>query len=153
MSASAISPWFARRKVVWILSCAAASLLTATLLAASQTGTDKDRGGASPYIPTKGEWLCLLLNSRQALVNSQRITGGVAVHYLHDLSKPDTIRIEVLYGGGTTAEQVHRYAARAEHHAIEAAREPGWLNWLKIEHEEQKVTNMFASDKDSMAES
>jgi hypothetical protein len=90
--------------------------------------------------------LCLFLNSRQALVNSQRTTGGVAVHYLYDSSKPDTLRIKVLFGEGTTAEQVHRCAARAEHHATEAAKAHGWLDWLKIEHEERKVTDMFASD-------
>jgi hypothetical protein len=83
-----------------------------------------------------------------------RDLGRFVVHpYVYDVSKPDTIRIKVLFGEGSGEERVRRCTARAEHHAIEAAREPGWLNWLKIEHEEQKVTNMFASDKDSMAES
>jgi len=118
----------------------------ATLAAAPQRGTDTQRGGASPYTPTKGEWLCLLLNSRQALVNSQRTTGVVAVHYLYDVSKPDTIRIKVQFGEGVSEEQVHRFVARAEHHATEAAKAHGWLDWLKIEHEEQKVADMFASD-------
>ncbi len=138
--------WFARRKVVWILSCAAASLLAATLLAAARPGPDTDRGGASPYTPTKGEWLCLFLNSRQALVNSQRAIGGVAVHYSYDLSEPDTLRIKVLFADGTSEEQVRRCAARAEHHALEAAKVHGWQNWLKIEREERKVADMFASD-------
>ncbi len=146
MNASANRSRFAWRTVVWIVSCGAASLFVATLLAASQTGSDKDRRGASPYTPTKGEWLCLLLNSRQALANSQRVTGGVAVHYLYDASKPDTIRVKVLFGEGTSDEQVRRCAARAEHHATEAAKAHGWLDWLKIEHEERKVTDMFAAD-------
>jgi hypothetical protein len=118
----------------------------ATLVAAPQRETGTDRGGASPYTPTKGEWLCLLLNSRQALVNSQRVTGGATVHYFYDVSKPDTIRIKVLFGEGSSEEQVHRCTARAEHHAIEAAKAHGWLDWLKIEREEQKVGDMFASD-------
>jgi len=129
-----------------MLSCGAASLFVATLVAASQTGFGKDRGGASPYTPTKGEWLCLFLNSRQALVNSQRAIGGVAVHYLYDSSKPDTIQIKVLFGEGISAEQVHRRAARAEYHAAEAAKVHGWQDWLKIEREERKITDMFAAD-------
>jgi len=116
------------------------------LVAASQRGTDTQRGGAAPYTPTKGEWLCLFLNSRQALVNSQRVTGVFAVRYLYDASKPDTIRIKVLFGEGINEEQVHRCGARAEHHATEAAKAYGWLDWLKIEHEERKVTDMFAAD-------
>lgn len=146
MNASASRLWFARRTVVWILACGAASFLAAMLVAASPRGTDTERGGASPYTPTKGEWLCLLLNSRQALVNRQRVTGGVVVRYLYDASKPDTMRIKVLFGEGTSEEQVHRYAARAEHHAIEAAKVHGWQSWLKLEHEQRKVTDMFASD-------
>jgi hypothetical protein len=146
MNASASRSWFARRTVVWIVACGAASLLVATLVAASPRGTDTERGGASPYTPTKGEWLCLYLNSRQALVNSQRTMGGVAVHYLYDLSNPDTVRIKVLFGDGISEEQVHRCAARAEHHATEVAKAHGWLDWLKIERDERKVTDMFASD-------
>jgi hypothetical protein len=105
-----------------------------------------DRGGAAPYTPTKGEWLCLLLNSRHALMNSERVPGGVAVHYLYDLSKPDTIRIKVLYGVGTSPAQVDRYAARAEQHATEAAKARGWLGWLKIEREERRATDQPSAD-------
>jgi hypothetical protein len=133
--------------VVWTLFFAAASLFVATLVTASQTATEKDRGGAAPYTPARGEWLCLLLNSRQALASSQRAAGGVAVHYVYDASKPDTVRIEVLFGeGGSSAEQVRRCAERAEQHAIETAKVYGWQNWLKIEREERKVTDMFAAD-------
>ena len=34
-------------------------------------------------------------------MNSERVQGGVAVHYLYDLSKPDVLRIQLLYGEGT----------------------------------------------------
>jgi hypothetical protein len=146
MNGSASRSWFARRKVIWCASCVAVSLVAATLLAAAQRGADADRGGGAPYTPTKGEWLCLLLNSRQALVNSQRVTGVVAVHYLYDVAKPDTIQIKILFGEGTSAEQVRRSGDRAERHATEAAKAHGWLDWLKIEREEQKVADMFASD-------
>jgi hypothetical protein len=137
---------FAWRAVAWILSCGAASLLVAALVATAQTGTDTDRGGASPYTPTQGEWLCLFLNSRQALSNSARAPGGVAVHYLYDESKPDIIRIQVLFGEGTSQEQVHRCGTRAAYHATEAAKVHGWQKWLKIEREERKVTDLFTSD-------
>lgn len=146
MNKSASRPWFARRTVVWMLSCGAASLLVATLVAAAPRGTDADRGGASPYTPTKGEWLCLFLNSRQALRNSEVARGGLAVHYLYDLSKPDVLRIKVLFDEGTTEEQAQRDAARAAEDAIEIAKVHGWQNWLKIEREERKVTERLTSD-------
>ena len=116
-------------------------------LGLSKRKRQRSRGARSPYVPTKGEWLCLFLNSRHALMNSERVPGGVAVHYLYDLTKPDTIRIKVLFTAGTSEEQVRRYADRAEHHAIEAAKVHGWQNWLKIDHEERKVTDMFASEE------
>ncbi len=43
MNASASRSWFAWRTVVWIVSCGAASLLVATLIAAPQRGMDTDR--------------------------------------------------------------------------------------------------------------
>jgi len=128
------------------VSGGAALLLVATLLAASPLGTNTDRGGASPYTPTKGEWLCVLLNSRQALINSERAPRGVDVHYLYDLSKPDVLRIRLLYVGGTSKDQVHICAAKAEHHATEAAKVYGWQNWLKIEFEEATITYLSHSD-------
>jgi hypothetical protein len=146
MNASASRSWFAWRTVVWIISCSAASLLVATLVAASQRGTDTQHGGASPYTPTKGEWLCLFLNSRQALANSERASRGVDVHYLYDLSKPNVLRIRLLYADGTGKEQVHICSARAEQHATEVAKLYGWQNWLKIEYDEQKVTWLSPSD-------
>jgi hypothetical protein len=114
MSASVIPSWIARRRAVWILFCGAA-ILVATAVAASQHETGSDRGGATSYTPTRGEWLCLVLNSR---------------------------------GEGTTSdEQLHLCAARAEQHAAEVAKVYGWQDWLKIEHRERKVTDMFASDE------
>jgi len=146
MNASASRSWFAWRTVIWIVSCGAASFLVATLMAAPQRAADTERGGASPYTPTQGEWLCLFLNSRQALMNSERPPRGVDVHYLYDLSKPNVLRIELLYVEGTGKEQVHICAARAEQHATEAAKVYGWQNWLKIEFEERTITYLSRSD-------
>ena len=146
MNGSANRSWFARRTVVWTLSCGGASLLVAALMAASPRGTETDRGGAVPYTPTRGEWLCLVLNSRQALINSETVRGGLTVHYLHDKSQPDAIRIKVLFGEGTTPEQVHRYAAQAEEQALAVAKRHGWQDWLKTNLDEQKVTERSAAD-------
>ncbi len=147
MNASASRLGFARRTVVWILACGAASLLVATLVSASQRGTDTNRGGASPYTPSKGEWLCLFLNSRQALVNSERAPAAVSVQYLYDLSKPDTIKIQVLFGEGMSEQQLHLCAARAARHATEMAKVQGWQDWLKIEIGERKVTYLSPPDE------
>ena len=137
---------FAPRTIVWIASCGVGLLLVATWVLAAQRGADADRGGAAPYTPTRGEWLCLFLNSRQALMNSERAPGEIAVHYLYDSSKPDVIRIQLRFGEGTSEEQIHRYAARANEHAIEAAKVYGWEKWLKIEHEERKVGFLSKAD-------
>ncbi len=138
--------WFPWRRVSWILSLAAASLLVASMMAASRPGIETNRGGASPYTPTKGEWLCVFLNSRQALINSERVTDAVAVHYLYDLSKPDTIWIEVLPMEGASEKQLQRRAAQAEYEVIEAAKVYGWQNWLKVELDERKVTDRRTED-------
>ena len=68
------------------------------------------------------------------------------MHYLYDKSRPDAIRIKVLFGDGTNREYLHRFAAQAEGDVIEAAKCHGWQDWLKIEIDEQKVTDRFASD-------
>jgi hypothetical protein len=47
---------------------------------------------------------------------------------------------------GISPEHVHRYAARAEYHAMEAAKVHGWQNWLKIETDEQKRSDLAAAD-------
>jgi hypothetical protein len=115
-------------------------------MAASRPGNETDRGGASPYTPTRGEWLCVFLNSRQALINSERVPNAVAAHYLYDLSNPDTVRIEVLPTEGVSEEQVQRRAAQAKYEVSEAAKVYGWQNWLKVELDERKVTDRLSED-------
>lgn len=146
MNRSAIQSWLVSRATMRSLLWIATPLLLATFVAASQSGSDADRGGASPYSPTRGEWLCLVLNARQALANSERASSGVVVHYLYDKSKPDTIRIKLLYGDGISESQVHCRASRADRQATEAAETHGWQGWLKIEHEEKKVADLFISE-------
>ena len=75
-----------------------------------------------------------------------RLAGLAKGGNLYDLSKPDTLRIQVLRDEGTREEQVRRCVAQAEHEATETAKVHGWQNWLKIEREERKVTDRFAAD-------
>jgi len=145
---NASTSWFRfpRRVVGWMFACVAASLLIATIGVAAQSGGVVVHEGASPYTPTKGEWLCVNLNSRQALINSELARSGVGVRYLYDVSKPDSIQIEVLFCQGTQDEQVKRWGALAKLRATEAAKVHGWQNWLTIELREQKVVGLDASD-------
>ncbi len=114
---NASTSWFRfpRRVVGWMFACVAASLLIATIGVAAQSGGVVVHEGASPYTPTKGEWLCVNLNSRQALINSELARSGVGVRYLYDVSKPDSIQIEVLFCQGTRDEQVKRWGALVPH--------------------------------------
>ncbi len=133
------------RWAIWLLSCGAMTLFVATAVTASQRdGNFLDRSGAAPYTPTRGEWLCVLLNARQSLANSEQMRRGSVVHYLYDRSKPDVILVQVLADEGATKEQIHRRAAHAEIQAREAAKIYGWQDWLQVEHDEQKLTAAFA---------
>jgi len=78
-------------------------------------------------------------NSRNSISNKVSEVRG-------HLSKPDVLRIRLLYVEGTGKDQVHICAVRAEQHAIEAAKVYGWQSWLKIEFEEQTVTYLSHSD-------
>ena len=125
MNATTSRSWLAWRFLGRLLLGTAALFLLATVLAASQQSKDHSRsGGGSPYTPTKGEWLCLLLNARQALLNSERTGAGVAPHYLYDRSNPDTIRVQVAFGEGVDPHQVRLCENRAEQQVLEAAQSP-----------------------------
>ena len=69
------------------------------------------------------------------------------MHYLYDLSKPDTIRIELLFSEGVGQDQLHHCAAQAAGHVIETAKVHGWLNWVKVETEQRKVSDLYVSDR------
>ena len=62
------------------------------------------------------------------------------------MSKPDTIRIQLLFSEGANEAQLNRSVAEAERHAIEAAKVYGWQGWLKTEVGERKVTYRSGSD-------
>ncbi len=88
----------------------------------------------------------MFLNSRQALINSERVPDAVAVRYFYDLSKPNTVRIEELPAEGVSEEQLQRRAAQAEYEVAEAAKVYGWQNWVKVELDEWKVTDRPTED-------
>ena len=136
-AASRIGP--KRRTAAWVLGSVAATFLVAMLTAASNSTNDKDREGAAPYTPSKGEWLCMVLNSRQALVNSQRIPAGADAEYLYDSSKPNTITVRLIFNENTSEAQLRRCADRARRHVTEAAKVHGWEGWLTIDIDRRKV--------------
>jgi hypothetical protein len=105
-----------------------------------------DQGGAAPYTPTKGEWLCMLLNSRQALVNCRGVPSGADAEYLYDPSKPDTITIRLIFIDGTNEAQLRRLADYATRHVTEAAKIRGWDGWLKTEVIQQNVSFEASTD-------
>jgi hypothetical protein len=110
------------------------------------SGDEPDSGGAARYTPTKGEWLCLFLNVRQALVNSEQIPTETAVRYLYDHSRPNTIRVEVLCSETTPKEFVRHRATEAEREVQSAAQAYNWHKWLKIETTQRQVANLPASE-------
>jgi hypothetical protein len=146
MNAARIHYRFDRRKTVWILSCGAATLFAAAVVAAAQRSGEADRGGATLYTPTRGEWLCILLNSRHALANSEQIPRELVVHYSYDRSKPNVIGVNVLLTDRVSdKEQVRRCTVRAEEHAIATAKIYGWQDWLKVEHRAKVYTDDSAT--------
>lgn len=103
-------------------------------------GSDSDRGGDAPYTPTRGEWLCLVLNTQRALVNSEQEPLSMHVRYLYDRSKPNTIQIELLFGADIPRVEIRRRAEDAERGVREAARIHGWDRWLAIDFKETQLT-------------
>lgn len=91
-------------------------------------------------MPTRGEWLCVVLNTRQALANSEHMPREDVVHFLYDRSQPDVLMVQVLAAQGMNRNEVRRCEARAEHQAAELAKTYGWQGWLKIKHNEQQLT-------------
>jgi hypothetical protein len=88
----------------------------------------------------------MFLNSRQALVNSERAPTGLAVHYLYDSSRPDVLRIQMLYPEGTQEQQVDQCLDRAESRTIETAKVYGWQSWLKVERERRHIAYRYNVD-------
>lgn len=107
--------------------------LVVLALAGPLAGSDVQNGGAAPYAPTQGEWLCLLLNTQEALFASERQPDEVAVRYLYDRSQPNKIQIALVYGPQVNALEVRRQAKAAEQHATDLAKARGCDQWLKLE--------------------
>ncbi|MBN2474917.1 MAG: hypothetical protein JXB62_09945 [Pirellulales bacterium] len=116
------------RRCVVPASIAVALLATTAVL----FGADKSDGGASPYVTTCGEWLCLSLNVEEAQATIHK--SPVGVYYAYDPSKPDTIAIQVRYPPGLVApEAVRNRAELARKRAIAAAALRGWDLWLQLD--------------------
>jgi len=113
----------------WALGLAVAMLA----LAGSLSGSDVNQGGAASYTPTQGEWLCLMLNTQEALFASEQQPDSVAVRYVYDRSQPNKLGIAILYGAHVSALEVQRQVRAAQQHAMELAKLHGWDSWLKLE--------------------
>jgi hypothetical protein len=114
-------------------------VLVVASLATAMSGSEADREGAAPYTPTRGEWLCLVLNTQRALVNSEQEPLDVHVRYLYDRAKPNTIQVELLFRPDLPEVELRRRAEEAQRHAKEAAKTHGWDGWLKIEFKETQL--------------
>ena len=108
-------------------------ILGVMAIAGPLSGSDVDNDGASPYAPTRGEWLCLLLNTQEALFSREQQPDDVAVRYLYNRSQPNKIQIALLYSSNVNAREVRRQAKFASEQAVEAAKLRGWDKWLKVE--------------------
>jgi hypothetical protein len=113
----------------WALGLAVAMLA----LAGPLSGGDVNQGGAASYTPTQGEWLCLMLNTQEALFASEQQPDGVAVRYVYDRSQPNKVQIVILYSANVSAREVERQIKAAEQNTFEVAKLRGWDSWLKIE--------------------
>jgi hypothetical protein len=119
----------------------AAAGVVAAALASIAMGADSKSGGAAPYSPTQGEWLCMLLNMDEAAADEMQFPQGVGIRYRYDHDQPDTIEIDVLYNVNVGAAERQNRAKHAERQARELAKLRGWDGWLKLEVKEAKVTN------------
>jgi hypothetical protein len=107
--------------------------LVVLALAGPLSGGDVQNGGAAPYTPTQGEWLCLLLNTQEALFASEQQPDNVAIRYCYDRAQPNKIHIDMLYGANVNALELRRQAKAAEDHAMELAKLRGCDKWLKLD--------------------
>jgi hypothetical protein len=124
----------------WKLFWTAALLVVVIGVAVPMWGGDAGREGASSYTPTQGEWLWLLLSTERAVVDSEQEPANIAVRYLYDRSKPNTIVIELLFLPDVINADVQNRAAVARQHAFDLAKRRGWDKWLNVEFRETKLS-------------
>jgi hypothetical protein len=127
-----------KNRPVWAVAAIVAVVLGSFALAADPD-SDADSGGAS-YTPTRGEWLCMLLNLDEAVSAEMQWAMGAGVRFRYDHNRPDTIEIEVLYNANVGANERRNRAEHAERQARELAKIKGWDGWLKTKLTETKIT-------------
>jgi hypothetical protein len=126
-----------KRVSLWVTI---AVLLAVALVTMPLWGGAVGKQGATPYTPTQGEWLWLAMNTERALFTAEQEPSSVAVRYLYDRSKPNTIQIELLITADVAATAVRSAATIAEKRTMEMARLYGWDQWIRIEFQERKLT-------------
>jgi hypothetical protein len=65
----------------------------------------------------------------------------VAVRFVHQRSRPDTIGIELVCNPTVPVERLQTRAEWARKQALNTARSRGWDGWLKIEVKEIRLTD------------
>jgi hypothetical protein len=116
------------------------TILTLTLAGLMLGAHSGPGGGGTPYTPTQGEWLCVLLNMDEAAAADVQFPTGTGVRFRHDHTKPDTIQIELLYNVNVPESELRHRAQHAERQAQEVAKLKGWEGWLRTEVTQTKVT-------------
>ncbi len=108
--------------------------------AGAASAPDSGTGGATPYTPTQGEWLCLMLNAEQGVFNGEQQPTDVHVRFLYDRSKPNTIEIELLGDINAVDTEMERQRLVTQQRVLAAAKDRGWDQWLKIEVKAIRIT-------------
>lgn len=123
------------RKCPWLLGgSAVVAAVLLMILSAAANGADGPGRGGDPYRVSQAEWLCLTLNVEQTVNAIYRSPGDVAIRYVWDESRPDTVDIVISYPPrlvGPRAVEVR--AEQAKNRLLEAARRRGWDSWLRME--------------------
>jgi hypothetical protein len=108
-------------------------LLMVAAMAVPLLGNGEDTGGGTPYTPTRGEWLSLILNLEENVAGLQEVRRPATVCYRHTPDKPDTIQIELHVADEMEPAQIRTLAGAAEQRVLKAAKRRGWDRWVKIE--------------------
>lgn len=116
-----------------------ATLLVVTITTTFFLGADAQDGGATPYTPSRGEWLSLELNVRQVLAEAPSIANEVSVRYQYNDERPNTLHIQVFYDANVSPLELQNQVNDAKQQAIGLARTKDWDHWLKLDVEKIKI--------------
>ncbi len=108
-------------------------LLIVAAMAVPLLGSGEETGGGTPYTPTRGEWLSLVLNLEENIAGLQEVHRPATVCYRHAPEKPDTIQVELRVADEMEPTQIRNLAGAAVQRVLKAAQRRGWDRWVKTE--------------------